>query len=355
MKKILIKILKVAGIAAGVLAAVVIGYFIYVFCAYYRIEDNLALEVKGIAKSVAPADGEFTIATNNIGYGSLHKDYTFFMDGGEYSVAFSEDSVKDCVNNSADILKKLDADFYLIQEVDTDSTRSYHIDEYEMITNSLSGYCTDFAYNYDSPFLFYPITEPHGKSVAGIATYSKYLINDALRVSLPITDSLKKLIDLDRCLSVSRISVDNGKELVLINLHLSAYTGEGSTVRTEQVTLLSNLIKAEYDKGNYVICGGDFNHYLPDVKNPFAESNEGYEWSADFPREMLPAEFSVVSAVNCPSCRNLDKVMGDPDLFFTVIDGFIVSDNIQVEEIKNIDTRFEYSDHNPVFMKFRFK
>lgn len=355
MKKVLKRILKVLGIVVGAVLAVAIGYFIYLFAAYGRIEDNLELDVTGTAKNKADVSEEYTIVSHNIGYGSLHKDYSFFMDGGEYSVAFSEESVNECVNGIINYLVPMNADFYMLQEVDRDSTRSYHIDEYRIITDCLSGYTTDFAYNYDSPFLFYPLTEPHGKSVSGLATYSKYIMHDAVRRSLPIADSLKKLLDLDRCLAVSRVDLSNGKELVLVNLHLSAYTGEGSTVRADQVNLLANIIEEEYAKGNYVICGGDFNHYLPAEKNPFAESNEGYEWSCDFPKEMLSENFSVKSAVNCPSCRNLDRPLSEPDLFFTVIDGFIVSDNIEVTSVENYDTGFEYSDHNPVIMKFKFK
>lgn len=35
-----------------------------------------------------------------------------------------------------------------------------------------------------------------------------------------------------------------------------------------------------------------------------------------------------------------------------VIDGFIVSDNVTVKEVENIDTGFEFTDHNPVKMTF---
>ena len=42
----------------------------------------------------------------------------------------------------------------------------------------------------------------------------------------------------------------------------------------------------------------------------------------------------------------------DHDSFqYYLIDGFIVSDNIQVEEMKNLDLDFRYSDHNPVILR----
>ena len=38
-----------------------------------------------------------------------------------------------------------------------------------------------------------------------------------------------------------------------------------------------------------------------------------------------------------------------------MIDGFIVSDNIEPTFVDVIDTGFRYSDHNPVKMKFKLK
>ena len=41
---------------------------------------------------------------------------------------------------------------------------------------------------------------------------------------------ITKFTDLDRCFLISRLGLDNGKELVLINVHLSAYD-QGGTIR----------------------------------------------------------------------------------------------------------------------------
>ena len=106
-----------------------------------------------------------------------------------------------------------------------------------------------YAQNYDSPYLFYPLTEPHGKSKAGIVTLSDYTVTQALRRSLPIQSGFAKFLDLDRCYSISRIPVDGGKELILINFHLSAYTTD-PTVADSQLEMLYNDLTAEYKKGN---------------------------------------------------------------------------------------------------------
>ena len=51
-------------------------------------------------------------------------------------------------------MQQQDADLYLLQEVDRDSTRSYHVDEGTMLTAQLPGLGYTWAQNYDSPYLF---------------------------------------------------------------------------------------------------------------------------------------------------------------------------------------------------------
>ena len=78
------------------------------------------------------------------------------------------------------------------------------------------------------------------------------------RISLPVEAGFMKLLDLDRCYSKSWIPVADGRHLVLYNLHLSAYSNDG-TIADEQLALLTADMKAEYEAGNYVVGGGDFN------------------------------------------------------------------------------------------------
>ncbi|MBE6876142.1 MAG: hypothetical protein E7496_05345 [Ruminococcus sp.] len=38
--------------------------------------------------------------------------------------------------------------------------------------------------------------------------------------------------------------------------------------------------------------------------------------------------------------------------FVVILDGFIISDNIECTYVQNIDTGYQCTDHNPVLMKF---
>lgn len=353
---------KLPLIAIALVLAAAIIYVAYVFIAFDRIEDNEVIEPQGTARSAAvKLDTEYTALTYNVGFGAYTPDFTFFMDGGESSWAESKESVIACIDGAAGIIKEHNADFALIQEVDFDSTRSYHVDERAQLTAQFPDHSSASAVNYHSPFLFYPFTQPHGASKSCLLTLSESNIDSALRRSLPISTGVKKVLDLDRCYLITRIPVENGRELVILNTHTSAYGTDGD-LQTRQMTMMFDDMKAEYDKGNYVIAGGDWNHdFTGDSKyklnDATPEDLEALAWCAEFPADLIPEGFSRVTDYASglrPSTRNTDIPYSE-NSFVVTLDGFIVSDNVKPGFVDVIDTGFEYSDHNPVEMKFRLE
>ena len=174
------------------------GYAAYVFLTYSRIEDNLALEPAGNAAQAAQTGREYTIVSWNAGFGAYTADFTFFMDGGKESRARSRESVETCIGGIADTTVSFAPDFALFQEVDTDSTRSWHVDEAQMILDRFAAegsWDSVFAQNYHSAYLMVPVTQPHGRSNSGILTLSRADIASALRRSLPVASGFKKLLD----------------------------------------------------------------------------------------------------------------------------------------------------------------
>lgn len=340
----------------AVLLLIVCGYVIYVFADYDRLEDNLTLDIVDNQPTVASASQEFTIVTWNLGFGAYSDDYSFFMDGGEQSRAVSAEAVYENLNGALSLLQTLEADFLFLQEIDADATRSYHIDQREVVLESLEGYGSVYAQNYDSPYLFYPVFEPHGASQAGMLTLSQYSAESALRRSLPIETGFMKLVDLDRCYSLTRVTLDSGKDLCLFCVHLSAYTSDG-TIADEQLAMLSGQMLEEYEKGNYVVCGGDFNKdLLGDSGSIFGVSGDNFTWAQPLKEELLPDGFSVIAPLDAanpvPSCRNADIPYTPGESFVITVDGFIVSDNVTVTSGEVIDAGFAWSDHNPVMISF---
>lgn len=346
----------------GALVLVVAVYAAYLILSYKRLPDNLELGVtitKEGEQTQQPvkAGQEYGIVTYNIGFGAYTPQFSFFMDGGESSVAESKESVLNTVCGAASYVSEIiNPDFVLWQEVDLDATRSYHVDEYKEIQEFFKNCNMTFAINYDSAFLFYPPTQPHGKSKAGLAVMSQYPIESALRRSFPISTSFSKFLDLDRCYSINRIPVEGGKYLCIINLHMSAY-GNSDEIRQGQIAMLCEDMQREYEAGNYVVCGGDFNH---DLKALTDDGSERESWAYPFPREELPEGFHFClddfsdeeRADMHDSARNADEAYNPETTYTVTLDGFIISDNVKCTWYENVDLQYRYSDHDPVYMRF---
>lgn len=349
------RIIKIALWAVAALLLAVLCYVAYVLLSYDRIPDNVPLEPQNTGKDEAlRLNVPYRAVTQNVGFGAYTADFTFFMDGGKESRAESRESVLSCIRSAAGEAKALDPDFILFQEVDLDATRSFHVDQRALLEECFPPYSSTFAINYHSAYLMYPIFEPHGASDSGLLTLSRYNASSALRRSLPISTSLSKLLDLDRCYSVTRYPVENGKELVIYNVHLSAY-GSSDEIRTAQMTMLFEDMKAEYEKGNYCVCGGDFNHdFTGDSTQKLnGGSSVDFGWAQPFPAELLPAgirrcmDYKTLT----PTCRNCD-IPYKKGNFTIIVDGFLVSENVEVKTVENISCDFSFSDHNPVVLEF---
>lgn len=354
------KVLKIAAIALLAVLAVVLLYVGYVFGTYSRIEDNQQLTVTQGSGGVqtAEADTEYKVLCWNIGFGAYEDDFGFFMDGGTESRAWSKERLTANIEAIGRTIADENPDISILQEVDFDSDRSYHVDEALALRTfeDLDAWTDSvFAVNYHSAYLFYPITQPHGASNSGLLTTSKLGIRSAVRRSLPVETGVTKLLDLDRCYSVSKIPVSNGKALCLYNLHLSAYTSDGK-IADEQLELLLSDMQAEYEAGNYVIGGGDFNKDLLEGGSEayFGVSTEDYTWAQPLRFDLLEkTDIRLIAPQGkdgaVPTVRNADGPYHDGQLVLSV-DGFLVSPNVEVTDSEVVSTGFAYSDHNPICM-----
>lgn len=351
-KKMLISLCAVC----SAVVLVVLGYLLYVVVSYHRVEDNLNLVVEGEATDTVPVNTRLSLTTYNIGFGAYSADYSFFMDGGEHARALSRDAVIKNVNGAVAAIQELEADFMFWQEVDTDGTRSYHINQKSLIADGFHGFDAVFAENYDSPYFLYPLHEPIGANQSGILTLSRFHIESAVRKSLPVESSLAKYFDLDRAYSTSVVNTDDGKKLVLYNVHLSAYTSDG-TIAEDQLALLSADMQEQYKQGNYIIAAGDFNKdMLGDSSRYFQRAEGEYNWSVPLDEELLPPEITCHSGTNAPTCRNAETAYkGDGTDFVLSVDGVLVSDTVEIVSCETVDTAFAYSNHNPVHVQFILK
>ena len=404
------KVLKWIGIFVGAILLVGIIFLIWLTAVEYKPADTEKVEVDstyGSQKLLYEGD-EFSLMTWNIGYGCLGDNADFFLDGGKGVMTATQERREVNIAGLKGTIVSKEPDIIFFQEVDRDSKRSYNKDELLELSVGLSelldqnnandilndleeysatkgtdvnieivggdnksgdsdklgnGYSTSFAYNYKAEYVPYPIPQCLGKVNSGIATFSKFNVEDAERISLPCPFKWPvKTINLKRCLLVNRIPVvdedekETGKELVLVNLHLEAY--DGGEDKAAQIEQLREFLQSEYDKGNYVIAGGDFNQAFSNVDLSMYPEKEGNWHCGLIETSDFGNNFQCEMDNSKPTCRLLDQPYqgADKDSFqYYMIDGFIVSDNIEVSETKTIGTFFAPSDHNPVLMNVKLK
>ena len=348
------KVLKaLGGIIGALLLLVVIALGVFTI-AEYRPADTEVIAADHAAEAVLETGKEMTLVSWNIGYGALGDNADFFMDGGASVYTADEARVKGNLEGIRDRLIKLNPDIIILQEVDINASRSYGTDERELLREAMPGASEAFAYNYKALYVPYPVP-PLGHVESGLYTLSRAEARTAERIALPCPFTWPvRLVNLKRSLLVSRFPVkDTEKELVRVNLHLEAYdSGEGKEAQTRQLVA---FMQAEYEKGNYVIAGGDFNQRFTNIDQSAYPVYEGLWEPGEIRAEDFGSSFTLLMDNSVPTCRSLDRAYAgaDPAGFqFYLIDGFIVSANVQADAAETLDYGFTCTDHNPVRLRF---
>ncbi len=341
-------------IALLILVGAVLVYFTI---REYRPQDEEVMTVSNNSELEVELDKEISLLTFNIGYAGLGVDEDFKVDGGKKGRADSEDVVRGYLDGIKDILSEVEADIFLLQEVDKPSRRSYFINQVDEFGELFSDYDEVFSYNFLADFVPFPFsfTDYMGKVASGIQTLTKFKITESIRYQTP--GGFKwpvRTVNLKRAIQVNYLPIkDSEKELVIINLHLSAYD-DGEMKKAETIFLAEEILKKEYEKGNYVIVGGDFNQTHPDVIDNYPIPTEKNLWKPPlFDVDVLPNGFRFIYSETA-TCRSLDKPLKDPDNhYYYIIDGFIISDNISEISFENLNKGFLYSDHEPLLLKVK--
>ena len=124
--------------------------------------------------------------------------------------------------------------------------------------------------------------------------------------------------------------------------------GEGKAAQSAQ---LLQFLQEEYEKGNYVIAGGDFNQAFPETLERYPVKRTT-EWTPGILEE-LPEAWQYAYDESVPTCRLLNQpyAPSSEKTQYYVIDGFIVSPNVTIDRVETLDEGFVYSDHNPVALE----
>jgi len=210
-------------------------------------------------------DSVFSLITYNIGYlsgmtNNLPSSNTksFFIDN---------------LQRVQSEMKKLDADFVDLQEIDYHSKRSFYTNQQEELQKLGYNYVFQ-AVNWDVnylPFPYFPISAHYGEIYSGQSILSKYPLFEPERNVLQRVESnpfYRDAFYIDRLAQVIKTIIDDDT-VVLINVHLEAYN---KATRIEQTKYITDLFK-RYKDQYPVLLAGDFNSDLayhdPTIKQIF--------------------------------------------------------------------------------------
>lgn len=346
------KFLKAVIILIIFLWVVFFGIIIYGAISDYKPDERIVLE-ENTAPVMLSDSALIKVMTWNIGYCGMDSAMDFFYDGGVK--VRTPDEVFD--KNFAVVKEFLGAndtlDFIMLQEVDRKSKRSYRTDEYVGFTDRLKMESAQFAINYNVFFVPVPPATPMGKVLSGISVFGRKKPTVSARYSFPGKYGFpKQLFMLDRCFMANRYPLENGKELVLINTHNEAF--DPGDIRKAQMEYLKTFIVEEYEKGNYIIAGGDWNQappeFEPDFEGEVVNTNQ-MALESDY----LPAGWKWSYDNTTPTNRTVTAAYRPGVTATTVIDFFLLSPNVESITVKCVDLRFKNSDHNPVILTARLQ
>ena len=349
------KILKVLGILLLVVVLAAAGLILWLSVTEFKPTpvESVETSASGELDKVDPGE-ELQILSWNIGYGGLGAGSDFFMDGGKDVRSADKEQVLRYLDGIKTSIQALDPDVVMLQEVDVDSGRTYRIDQSDYLALDASAH----AMNYACDFVPFPLP-PLGRVYSGVFTTTQGLaIDEAERISLPCPFQWPvRTANIKRCLLVSYLPIEGSdKQLVAVNLHLEAYDGgEGKIAQTK---MLKELIEGEYAKGNYVIAGGDFNQIFPGGLEAFPNTHQDLWTPGLLEEDMLADGWHFAYDLAVPSCRLLNQPYNPADTEnnqYYVIDGFILSPNVELLAVEGVDLDFANSDHNPVLISVKLK
>lgn len=352
------KILKVIVTLVICIALLFVLLITYLSITEYKPGEVETIKILNNASEEISKDKEISIMTWNIGYGALGDNADFFMDGGKMVNTATKKRLESNLNSIEEFVRNEDANIQFFQEMDTNSYRSHHKNEYQRMGKVLSDSASALAYNFKVKFIPYPLP-PIGKVESGISTFSEYKINTAERIKLPIPFKWPvRIANLKRCLLVTRLPVaGSDKELVLINLHLEAF--DDGSGKIEQTKKLKEYMDKEVAKGNYVIAAGDFNQTFSNIDASMYPVVWDSWVAGLIDQKDIGSNYQMLMDNSAPTCRSNHKVYRDRDpnkpYQYFMIDGFIVSDNVKVSDVSTKNLDFKSSDHNPVLLKFTLK
>ncbi len=258
----------------------------------------------------------------------------------------------------ADAMERMDADVFLLQEVDLDSHRTFRVNQIEYIksrTKHPYHACANVWEKNYLPFPYWPPAHHLGYIRAANCVLSRFPLSNHQRIVFdkPSSNSFwYNLGYIDR--GIQRVDVDvGGNKIALINLHLEAWE---IAARELQIKVTNDFIK-EIDMPT--ILAGDFNTVAPDtaktsgfIDDPAVDYSKEttFRW---FFANALNMQIPTLSAPNQDKFELYTFPSNDPDRRLDHI--FLFGKSLSFIDFRVVGEAGLASDHLPVMGRIKYR
>lgn len=289
----------------------------------------------------------YTIASWNLGYFNLGEESSWIFNGGKRFITATKDEVEKNISGIIKSNKKIDADFYLFQEITKRTVLTYYSNAHGRVFSALKKYSSYFAPKISIRSILIPLQ-------SGNATMTHYETSNSSLEPLPDEKIFIFKKQLKHHMLICEHPVKGTlKKLYTINIHFPAYD-PNAKMRNKHLKVIQEKVQAIYKEGHYVICGGDWN-LLFTPKDTFKSKTkpERIRHVLPFPDFAPIKKWTWAYDSQIPTLRELDGPYKKGNNFVGIVDGFLISPNVKVKKTENQDYKFTFSDHNPVITEFQ--
>lgn len=251
-------------------------------------------ELHGAASEVALGTrGSLRVVSWNVQFCGGRAEPYFYEGGTRVAVPLADQ--ERALRGVVEVLRALEADVVLLQEVDRGSRRTGGMDQLARLLHDLPGYAATTAAVHRNHFVPYP-WPPLGRMNLHVATLSRSSSSVSSRISLPALrePKVRAHFNLHRALLTTGIPLADGRTLQVGNTHLSAFSGGDDTL-PRQLRIVGEWLG---HAGEPAVLGGDFN-LLPPGDDPGRLPSDRDDHPRD--RTEIDAFFAAHTSVLAPS------------------------------------------------------
>lgn len=297
-----------------------------------------------------PAPDVLVVASYNIGHGHGLKEYaTDYRD---------KDVTERQLAKIADAMVEINADIFLLQEVDLDSQRTFRINQIEFIREKTKHPYYACAMVWEKnylPFPYWPPAHHVGYIRSANCILSRFPLSNHKRIVFDKPHNNPFWYNwgyIDR--AIQRVDVEIGDEkLALLNVHLEAWE---SAARELQIKITKDYID---EVTLPVILGGDFNTVRPGAEkltgfkdDPHVDygQEKTLSWLFDNAKEIRIPQLTVVD--DSPF-EKYSYPSDHPDRWIDHI--FLFGKNMSFLDFRVFKEATVASDHLPVVARIKYK